>query len=83
MLEDTIVVFWSDHGDFAGDYGLPEKWDTTFPDNLVRVPLLIHAPGRVEPKRIDAMVESIDILPSLLDLAGIESPTGVQGHAGS
>ncbi len=81
LAEDTIVVFWSDHGDFAGDYELPEKWDTCFTDNLVHVPLLIHAPGRVTPQMVGGIIESIDILPTVLALAGVELPGGVQGKS--
>lgn len=79
IAENTIVLVWSDHGDFAGDYGLPEKWDTCFTDNLIRVPTLIHAPGRVEAQVVDAMFESIDLLPTALDLAGVNRPAGIQG----
>lgn len=81
MLENTIIVFWSDHGDFAGEHQLVEKWDTCFYDCLTRVPLLIHAPGRVDPIRCGALVESIDILPTVLELAGIPIPPSTQGQS--
>ncbi len=77
--QNTIVVLWSDHGDFAGEHRLPEKWDTSFYDCITRIPLLISGPG-IPPGRNSALVESIDILPTVLKLAGVEAPTGIQGR---
>lgn len=79
-LDNTIVLFWSDHGDFAGEHQLPEKWDTSFYDCITRVPAFIHAPGRLAAKRVAALVESIDLLPTVLTLAGVPVPAGVQGQ---
>lgn len=79
-LDNTIVVFWSDHGDFAGEFQLPEKWDTAFYDCITRVPLIIHYPEKINPVEVKGLVESIDIFPTLLNLAGIEAPKGIQGH---
>lgn len=52
------IFFFSDHGDFAGDYGLTEKAQNTFEDCLTRVPLLIKPPKEcgVEPGITDSMV---------------------------
>lgn len=80
LLENTIVVLWSDHGDFAGEHQLPEKWDTSFYDCITRVPLVVWGPGRVAPLRSEALVETIDILPTLLELAGVPVPRGIQGR---
>ncbi|QDU70619.1 sulfatase-like hydrolase/transferase [Mucisphaera calidilacus] len=80
IADNTIIVFWSDHGDFAGDYGLPEKWDTCFSDNLVHVPLIIHAPN-TDASAYNGLTETIDILPTVLDLAGIPAPGGIQGRS--
>lgn len=81
LADNTIVVLWSDHGDFAGEHQLPEKWDTSFYDCITRVPLMIWAPGRVPVCRSDALVESIDLLPTLLELAGVPRPRGIQGRS--
>jgi len=77
---NTIILLWSDHGDFAGEHQLSEKWDTSFYDCITRVPLIMSDPGRKEPARLSALVESIDILPTLLDRVGIPIPAGVQGR---
>jgi arylsulfatase A-like enzyme len=81
LLQDTVVAIWSDHGDFAGEHALVEKWDTAFHDCITRVPLVLYAPGRIRPLRSSAMVESIDLLPTLLELAGVSVPKGVQGRS--
>ena len=46
MYDDTAIFFFSDHGDFTGDYGLVEKTQNTFEDCLSRVPFIIKPPGR-------------------------------------
>lgn len=63
MYDDTLVFFFSDHGDFTGDYGLVEKTQNTFEDCLTRVPLLVKPNLRhpIRPRVSDAMVELIDI----------------------
>lgn len=81
LLEETLIVLWSDHGDFAGEHQLPEKWDTSFYDCITRVPWIIYDAANPEEKRIPALVESIDILPTLLEKVGVDVPRGVQGKA--
>ena len=44
LSASTNVAVWSDHGDYAGDYGLVEKWPSGLEDVLTRVPLIIRAP---------------------------------------
>ena len=80
-LQNTIFMVWADHGDFAGEHRLVEKWDTAFYDCITRVPWLLHAPGLVEAGACGALVESIDLLPTALDLAGVGLPGGVQGRS--
>ena len=70
---NTIVVATSDHGDFAGDYLLAEKMQNTFEDVLVNVPFAIRVPGCDPlPAPSDALVEMIDLLPTLAEACGIE-----------
>jgi len=67
--EDTIVVFLSDHGDMLGERGMWFKM--SFFEGSARVPLMIAAPG-MKPGRIDAPVSTLDVTPTLAELAGIE-----------
>jgi arylsulfatase A-like enzyme len=73
IYDDTVVFFFSDHGDFTGDYGLVEKTQNTFEDCLTRVPLLVKPPAGipVQPRITDALVELIDIPATVEAMTGI------------
>jgi arylsulfatase len=81
LAENTIVVFTSDHGEWLGEhlkYGKGHPGD----DAVSRVPCLIRAPGL--PKNgetINHIVEAVDVLPTLLDLAAIQVPPHLQGDS--
>lgn len=76
LLEDTIVIFTSDHGDFAGQYGLCEKFDTVMADCLLRVPCAMHIPGRTGGQRINALTQHIDLPATMLELLGVAPAEG-------
>lgn len=81
QLENTIVIFMSDHGEMLGDHGLYLK-GPHFYDEAVRVPLIMRYPKHfAKNKRIDGLVELIDIAPTLLEAAGVESYPGFQGRS--
>ena len=65
--KDTIVVFSGDHGDMLGERGLWYKM--SYFESSVRVPLLVHHPATLTPHRVSANVSTLDILPTLVDLA--------------
>jgi choline-sulfatase len=69
QAEDTIIIFVSDHGDMLGERGLWFKM--TFFEGSVRVPLMLAAPD-LTARRIDTPVSTLDVLPTLADLAGID-----------
>ena len=70
---DTVVVFFSDHGEYLGDFGVVEKWPSALHSCITRDPLVISGPGAPAAGTVDAMVELVDVFPTLLDLAGIEA----------
>lgn len=72
ILEDTIIVFTADHGDFMAEHNMAVKGGV-FYDCLTRVPLIVSYPkGGVPCDEIDeSMVNTIDILPTLLELQGL------------
>ncbi|WP_235848605.1 sulfatase-like hydrolase/transferase [Litchfieldia alkalitelluris] len=74
VYDDTIVVFFSDHGDFTGDYEIAEKNQNTFEDMLTRVPLIIKPAKdtKAKPRTTNALVELIDVQATLHDLLDIE-----------
>jgi uncharacterized sulfatase len=78
LREKTIVVFWSDHGYHLGEHGLWQK-QTCF-EEAARVPLIIAAPGtRARGSGCHAIVELLDLYPTLADLAGLTPPDDLQG----
>ena len=71
--EDSAIFFFSDHGDFTGDYGLVEKTQNTFEDCLSRVPFIVKPPKNigVKPRVSDALVELVDFSETVFALTGI------------
>lgn len=79
--ENTIIIFMSDHGETLGDHGLLLK-GCRFYEGLVRVPLIVSWPGHfLEGRRRQAMVELLDIAPTLLEAAGVTIPARMQGRS--
>ena len=78
-LDDTMVIFTSDHGDILGDHGFFSKGPFAYEGNT-RVPLLLHIPG-VPAAEISHLVQQIDILPTIFDFLGLPCPPGVQGKS--
>lgn len=80
LRETTVVAFCSDHGDFAGEHGMTRKGGV-FYDCLTRVPLLLSWPGRIPEGVVDAsFVNLVDLVPTLLELQGLEVPAGLHGE---
>ncbi|MFC1734548.1 sulfatase-like hydrolase/transferase [Candidatus Hydrogenedentota bacterium] len=79
LLENTIVIFTADHGDCLGNNWAFYKQAALY-DSVVRVPMVVSWPGHVrEGSTCDKLVSLIDIAPTLLDLAGVEAPVGMDG----
>lgn len=76
----TVVVFLSDHGDLLGDHGLTLKGPTLF-DGLLRVPLVVAGPGVSAGGLVDEPVSTVDLAPTLCDLAGAPVDGGSQGRS--
>jgi arylsulfatase A-like enzyme len=70
---DTAIFYFSDHGDYAGDYGLVEKWPNAMHDPLTRIPLIARIPGGQKGHVVNEIVELFDVMATCLDLAGIEA----------
>ena len=77
-LSNTIVVYTSDHGDQLGGHGLPFKGPFMY-EPLIRIPLLIRAPGRMKAGQRGDLVTQADIAPTLAELAGVAWPGKVDG----
>ncbi|WP_193105702.1 arylsulfatase [Brachybacterium sp. FME24] len=82
LLQDTVIVFVSDHGDMMGDHDMYRK--SVGYEGSARVPLVVHVPPRLrdgwgEPGQVEAIVELRDLMPTVLGVAGVEVPEGVDG----
>jgi len=71
LRENTVILFFADHGEYLGDFGLIEKWPAGVHEVLVRDPLMISGPTLGGGAASDALVELVDVMPTVLDLAGI------------
>lgn len=81
QLENTIILFMSDHGETLGDHGLLFK-GCRFYEGLVRVPMIWSWPGHVEQGVVsNALTELTDIVPTLLDVCEVEQPDKMQGRS--
>ncbi len=78
--DNTIFVFTADHGDFAGDHGLFHKNFGIY-ESIHRIPFLFRYPGGQRGVRTREIIESVDLYPSLCELAGLQAPAGVEGRS--
>ena len=79
-LENSLVVFCSDHGELLGDHTLAYKW--LMYDPIVHVPLIVWDGRRgAAPGRVDELVSLMDVGPTLLEAAGIEVPSYLEGRS--
>lgn len=82
LRENTIIMLWSDHGWHLGDMGIWGK--ATNYEIGTRVPLMIWTPDMKEDVRgvkTDALVELVDMYPTLVELAGLEQPEHLEGQS--
>lgn len=81
LLDDTIAVYTSDHGELAGEHGL--WWKHTCQEASSRVPLFVQLPeyhsGTLNPTRISTPVSLLDLFPTFCGLAGIDPPEDLDG----
>jgi len=81
LAENTLVVVLGDHGESLGDHGENEHGYFVY-DATVRVPFIIRTPGAgLDGVRVPAQVRTIDVLPTILDLVGVEAPEPLHGES--
>jgi choline-sulfatase len=79
LRDDTVLAFTSDHGESWGErfadkadvQGVYHMHGATLYDEIVQLPLILSAPGRLEPGVVSSQVRSVDLVPTLLELAGL------------
>jgi len=89
LLGNTIIIFTSDHGFYFGEHGYFGKMTRDKNDNwcysplyqqIIRIPLLVYVPG-LKPRETGALVQPVDLMATLLELAGVKTPQSVQGRS--
>lgn len=81
LYDDSLIIFTSDHGSMLGEHGFVEKWGYMY-DPVIHTPLLIKMPNnQFAGSRKTSFVESIDLLPTLLDILSLPIPDKVQGKS--
>ncbi len=78
--DNTIVIFMSDHGEMLGDHGIYLK-GPYFYEPAIRVPLIVHWPGKILPQLHSGLTELVDLVPTLLEACDVERYPGMQGHS--
>jgi arylsulfatase A-like enzyme len=82
LADNTVIIFTSDNGWFAGDRGLADKWFEY--EESIRLPLIIYdpRPGHERPgTEVTAMTLNLDAAQTILDLTGVAAPAGMQGRS--
>lgn len=79
-LDNSVVIFTSDHGDCLTDHGHSQKW--TMYDAVTRMPMIVWAPGRFAAnRRIDGLCSQFDIGPAILEMAGVSPPKNLEARS--
>ncbi len=79
-MDNTIIIFTSDHGEYLGDYGRIQK-GMPGEDCITNIPMIIKYPNAIKEICINQLVESVDIVPTILDYCGVQTPEYVQGKS--
>jgi iduronate 2-sulfatase len=77
LEEDTLVVLWGDHGWHLGDHGMWCK-HTNY-EQATRIPVIVAGPSVAQGQKTNAMIESVDIYPTISAVCGLSTPAGLDG----
>jgi arylsulfatase len=79
ILEQTTIIFTSDHGDALGDHGM--VWKGYFYESMVKVPLIVRGPGVPAGSRNDSLVSTVDLIPYFYETCEVKAPSDLQGKS--
>jgi choline-sulfatase len=81
LLDNTVIVYTSDHGELAGEHGI--WWKNTWHEAATHVPFIVSLPehrrGEREAKEVKTPISLADLFPTLCGLAGLDQPAGLDG----
>jgi len=80
ILDDSFLVVVADHGESLGEHG-EQTHGVFIYDATVRVPLLVRGPGLPSGRRVAALVRTVDLMPTILELVGLAAPDGIDGRS--
>jgi arylsulfatase A-like enzyme len=80
LLDDTVIVFGSDHGETFGENGVHGHARNVLTP-VLRVPLVIRLPFTAEPIRVSGQVRNIDVAPTIVEIAGLPAPASFEGRS--
>jgi arylsulfatase A-like enzyme len=79
LLDNTAIIFTSDHGDMQGSHGLKNK--KVFWEESTRVPLIVRMPQGLKGTVREEFISSVDFFPTLLEIGGLPLPKGLEGRS--
>lgn len=81
LMENTVVLFFSDHGELLGDFGMTHKLPV-FYDSLAKIPVILrHPEGKWAGTRFRGLAEEVDLVPTLLEILGCNVPPTMVGKS--
>jgi arylsulfatase A-like enzyme len=79
-LDNTVIIFTSDHGEMLGDKNHIQKWSMY--DPVTRVPMIVWAPGKFDGgRRVEQLCQHFDIAPVIMELAGVQVPASWEAES--
>jgi arylsulfatase A-like enzyme len=81
LYENTLIIITGDHGEAFGERDILQHTRGSAYQDQIHVPLLIKYPGQHEARRSDDLVSHVDLMPTVLDVAGYTTPPGLQGRS--
>ena len=85
ILDNTIIIVTSDHGEELFEHGFIGHASTSLNaklyDEIIHIPLIIWWPKKIKHRVVDELVQQIDVMPTILDILGLPIPEGVQGYS--
>lgn len=79
LLENSVVMFTSDHGDCLGDHGHSQKW--TMYDTITRVPAIVRSTAHQGDRKHSGLCQWMDLGPTILELAGVDVPDSLEAES--
>jgi arylsulfatase A-like enzyme len=81
ILDDTLILFMTDHGTYQGDHGQVGKLQSYMYQGISHIPMIARHPQLGRGQRLPQLVQPVDIFSTTLEAVGVEAPDGVHGHS--